>query len=126
MANNKADPFREFDARMARVAPERHSTGGEDDKPKAGMSHMGIQVGAELVAGVIGGALLGTGVDYLFGTYPFGLLILLVLGFAAGIMNAYRHIQKLGAEDSASGLNRTGKSVAGSTDEKGDTGGQST
>lgn len=126
MADNGNDPFREFDARMARVAPERQPKGEEHEKPEAGSAHMGMHVGVELVAGVIGGALLGYGVDYVFGTAPFGLLILLLLGSAAGMLNAYRYIQRLDAVDVGDQTNRPPTKTGRSSDEEGDTGGQST
>ena len=105
MADENDDPFRDFDARMAKIAPERQPKNEENQTPPAGVAHLGMHVGVELVAGVIGGALLGYGVDYLFGTYPFGLLVLLLLGSAAGMLNAYRYIQRL---DNTDGNNRSG------------------
>lgn len=98
MSDDKNDPFRDFDARMAKIAPVRQPESEEQDRSQAGTAHMGIHVGAELVAGVIGGALIGYGIDYVFETYPFGLLSMLALGSAAGMLNAYRYIQRLGAE----------------------------
>lgn len=98
MADGDDDPFREFDARMAKVAPERQPENEENLERPAGMTHMGLQVGVELTAGVLGGAMLGYGVDYFFDTSPFGLLALMLLGTAAGMLNAYRYIQRLDAE----------------------------
>lgn len=80
---------------MARVAPQRDRETDSSDRGKTNSAHVGLHIGVELVAGVIGGALLGYGVDYLFGSYPFGLLSLLFLGSAAGLLNAYRYIQRL-------------------------------
>jgi ATP synthase protein I len=54
-----------------------------------------IQVGIELVAGVIGGALLGYGLDRWFGTWPILFLVLFFLGAAAGMLNAYRYLRKI-------------------------------
>ncbi len=49
-----------------------------------------FRYGADFVGAVIIGAALGWGVDRLFGTAPWGLAVLLLLGFAAGVLNVMR------------------------------------
>lgn len=49
-----------------------------------------FNVGAELVSGVLVGAGLGILVDWGFGTSPWGLICLFILGSAAGMLNVYR------------------------------------
>ena len=43
-----------------------------------------------LIGGPLGGGLIGWGLDSLFGTFPVFLLMLLFLGFGAGIWNIIR------------------------------------
>ena len=43
-----------------------------------------------LIGGPLGGALIGWGLDSLFGTFPTLLLVMLFLGFAVGIRNILR------------------------------------
>ncbi len=50
----------------------------------------GYKLASEFVAGVLVGGLIGYGVDFLFGTLPLFLIIFLLLGFAAGIVNMSR------------------------------------
>jgi ATP synthase protein I len=50
----------------------------------------GFRLASELVAGVLVGAGVGWVLDRLIGTSPFGLIIFLLLGFAAGIVNVVR------------------------------------
>ena len=50
----------------------------------------GFRLSSELVAGVIIGAGLGWLVDHWFRTTPWGLMIFLLLGFAAGVLNVLR------------------------------------
>ena len=50
----------------------------------------GFRLSGELVAGVIVGAGLGWLVDRWFGITPWGLIIFLLLGFAAGVLNVMR------------------------------------
>lgn len=51
---------------------------------------MGFRLSSELVAGVGVGALLGWAFDRLLSTSPFGLIVFLLLGFAAGVVNVIR------------------------------------
>jgi len=54
-----------------------------------------VRVGTELLAALIVGGGLGWLADtYLFSTQPWGMVVGLVLGAAAGILNAYRAAQR--------------------------------
>lgn len=50
----------------------------------------GFRLSSELVAGVLVGAGLGWLLDRTLGTSPWGMIVLLLLGFAAGVMNVMR------------------------------------
>ena len=50
----------------------------------------GYRLASEFVAGVLVGGLLGYGIDYLTGTLPLFLIVFLLLGFGAGILNMSR------------------------------------
>lgn len=83
--------FEDFDARMRRLR-------GEDEpEPRSSgfVGSAGMHVGIELVAGLIGGSLIGYGLDYLFGTWPVLAIVFFFLGAAAGMANAYRYIRRL-------------------------------
>ena len=49
-----------------------------------------MRVGVDFVAGILVGTLLGHAVDVYFQTYPWGLVIFIVLGIMAGTLNVYR------------------------------------
>jgi len=49
-----------------------------------------LRLSSEFIAGVLVGAGLGWAIDYLAGTSPWGLIIFLLLGFCAGIVNLLR------------------------------------
>ncbi|MFN3351410.1 AtpZ/AtpI family protein [Pseudorhodoplanes sp.] len=50
----------------------------------------GFRLSAELVAGVLVGALIGWFLDRLTGLSPWGMIVFLLLGFAAGVLNVMR------------------------------------
>jgi ATP synthase protein I len=50
----------------------------------------GFRLSSELVAGVIVGAGLGWLIDRWFGVAPWGLIVFVLLGFAAGVLNVMR------------------------------------
>ena len=55
---------------------------------------LGFRMAADFVAAILVGALLGWGVDEIFGTTPWGLVTLLMLGFVTGVWNVVRTAQK--------------------------------
>ena len=50
----------------------------------------GFRLSTELIAGVAVGAVIGWGFDRLLSTSPFGLIVFLLLGFTAGVLNVMR------------------------------------
>jgi ATP synthase protein I len=50
----------------------------------------GLRLSTELVAGVLVGAAIGWLIDRFVGTSPWGFIVFLLLGFAAGILNVMR------------------------------------
>ena len=50
----------------------------------------GFRMSTELVAGVVVGALIGWLIDRWLGISPWGLIVFLLLGFAAGVLNVMR------------------------------------
>ena len=64
----------------------------EVDAAASGRSDMarGLKLSSEFIAGVVVGALIGWTVDSFAGTSPFGLIVFLLLGFAAGVLNVLR------------------------------------
>ena len=50
----------------------------------------GLRLSSELVAGVVVGALIGWALDHWVGISPWGLIVFVLLGFAAGVRNVIR------------------------------------
>jgi ATP synthase protein I len=50
----------------------------------------GLRLSSELVAGVLVGAVIGWAIDRSIGISPWGLIVFVLLGFAAGVLNVIR------------------------------------
>ncbi|ANP47374.1 AtpZ/AtpI family protein [Candidatus Viadribacter manganicus] len=67
--------------------------GPSQSPPPESPASLALRFGGEFGAAIIVGALLGYGVDYFVHTGPWGLVIGLGLGFAAGVVNVVRVAQ---------------------------------
>ncbi|TAD90125.1 MAG: phosphoribosylaminoimidazolecarboxamide formyltransferase [Alphaproteobacteria bacterium] len=77
---------------MAGRTQDRASAGGS---PPTGWG-FGLRVGADLIAGLLVGLGIGYGLDFWLGTKPWMMVLFLILGMAAGLMNVYRTIAGMG------------------------------
>lgn len=57
---------------------------------KASAMARGFRLSSELIAGVLVGAVIGWGLDRLLSISPWGLIVFVLLGFAAGVINVMR------------------------------------
>ena len=86
-------------------------------RPASGRSMAdAFKIVADLVVGIGFGAAAGWYLDRYFGTAPWLMIVLLVLGFAAGLSNVIRTARKMQAE--AEPLQRAAKSIEDSDDER--------
>ncbi len=84
--------FKRLGERLGRVDRGRPS-GSQPGKPPASDPSAiarGFRLSAELVAGVLVGAGLGWLLDWWLGISPWGMIVFLLLGFAAGVLNVMR------------------------------------
>jgi ATP synthase protein I len=80
-----------LDERISQASQHRAESEPRD-RPSSDSSALGqaVRLSAEFVAGVAAGGILGWLVDRLFGTSPWGLIVCLLLGFCAGMLNLLR------------------------------------
>ena len=91
---------RDLASRIASAKREReiedHKASGEASPEMSGMAR-GMRIGTEFIAAILVGAVIGYLIDLGLGTSPWGLLIMLMVGFAAGILNVTRVVAQMNA-----------------------------
>jgi ATP synthase protein I len=80
----------ELGSKLDRVKSERAKATGADDDARGRALGMGFGLAAQLVAGVIVGGAIGYLLDQWLGTRPWMLMLFLIIGFAAGMLNVVR------------------------------------
>jgi len=78
----------------SRLAAEKSISAAQERPPRqyqgAGDYSKGYRLISEFVAGILVGAVVGYGLDRLFSTLPLFLIIFVLVGFAAGMLNMSR------------------------------------
>ena len=100
-----------LDEARARIAPEP----AIDPRVRGQAMGQGMRVAVDLVVGVAIGGFVGWWLDRYFGTAPWLMVLFLILGFAASMMNIIRTAQYLQAQAEAS--QRAAPSVPDDKDE---------
>lgn len=76
----------------AELATRRSSAGAEDgqDGRRGSGYAQAVKLSSEFIGGVAVGAGLGYLIDRFFGTSPWGMIVMLLVGFGAGVLNVLR------------------------------------
>lgn len=91
----------DLDARLKKARNAAHPTGPEgtgEGAASAGPMKAALRISMEMVAALIVGGAIGWFLDRFLGTGPWLFLVFLVLGFAAGMLNAVRESQRIQAQ----------------------------
>ncbi|MDP5305674.1 AtpZ/AtpI family protein [Paracoccus spongiarum] len=96
--DHDAARLRDLEERLSKMTP-----GAEAARPMAGYDkgHIAWRMVTEIVAGIVMGCGIGYGLDHLFGTRPFLMILFIFLGFAAGIKVMMRTAAELGSKPGA-------------------------
>jgi ATP synthase protein I len=107
MQSESGDEDRELRARLEKLsrsleekrdAPQAASSQSSSNVTRTGQAmSLGFRVLSEFVAGVVVGGFIGWQLDSWLGTKPFGLIVFLMLGTAAGFWNVYRIAARTGS-----------------------------
>jgi len=82
--------------RLSKTLGDRKMQADQSDTESGSAQHrasamaVGLRLSSELVAGVVVGTILGWVFDRLLSTSPWGLIVFMLLGFVAGVMNVMR------------------------------------
>lgn len=89
------------DLRKARELVRHARQEGEDNASRASAMARGFRLSSELVAGVVVGFVIGWGIDRWLSTTPWGMIVFVLLGFVAGVLNVMRSagVQQANAAD---------------------------
>lgn len=81
---------KDLEAAIAARAPAPSEKGGAARSGSMAGTAQALRLSSEFIAGIVVGAGMGWLIDNLAGTSPFGLIVFLLLGFCAGVLNALR------------------------------------
>ena len=84
--------LKSLDARLDKATADRRETAVSHTRSTTDSRALGqaFRLSAEFVSGVVAGGIVGWIVDRLFGSSPWGLIVCLILGFCAGMLNLMR------------------------------------
>jgi ATP synthase protein I len=102
---SESDLARRFDRLSRALDEEKRERRKAAETSQARDSGYGtaFRLASEFVAGILVGAAIGWGIDQLAGSSPWGLIVFLLLGFAAGTLNVIRAAGGLSPPGSADG-----------------------
>jgi len=101
MTEDRDESLEKRRAQLGAELAGRRTTEGESElgEAHAKASRQGyaqaLKLSSEFVSAIIVGAILGYLLDRLAGTAPWGMIILLLLGFCAGVLNVLRMTGKV-------------------------------
>ncbi|MEM8795151.1 MAG: AtpZ/AtpI family protein [Pseudomonadota bacterium] len=105
MAGREEDPDNDMGRRLDQLNTQLQAreNAAKAERAKAtqdnrGMAY-GLKIASEFVSAVLVGSAIGWVLDYYVGTTPFGLIVFLMLGFAAGVVNVMRTTGKMAEPD---------------------------
>lgn len=97
---DRSDDLKDFDRRLAEKIAQHRGPPPEDNGRSTAWS-TGIRYGSGFAGGVLVGTGLGWFADKVFEIAPWGMLVGMILGFAAGVRNIMREAAVLNAENAA-------------------------
>ena len=99
MAHNSSEDETDFERRLNAKLSARKAEEDKRNQSPSGLA-LGMRYGTEFATGVLVGTALGYGADQFFGWSPFGILVGMLLGFAAGTLNVVRAVAEVNAGQS--------------------------
>ncbi len=101
MNENSSEDLGERIARAQEARKPKHKAHQKQTETAVNAGGLALRHGTEMAACVLVGIVLGLGIDNFFGTKPWGFLIMLAFGLAAGVLGVIRAYQRINAEIAA-------------------------
>ena len=95
--DGKPPGFEDFDARLKQLRDAKLPPPKEGGASSRKSRNVVLNIAIELVAGIVGGVLIGYGLDRWLDSAPLWMIVFMLLGAAAGMMNAWRYIRRIGS-----------------------------
>lgn len=109
MTDNRDESLEQRRRRLSAALAERDAEeaaeakrDAQSEESRRGMA-LGLKISSEFIAAIAVGAMLGYLLDRFAGTGPWGMIILLLLGFCAGILNVLRAVGMVAMPPSLAG-----------------------
>lgn len=106
----------DLEGRLNEVKSRRTPQSAEQSSARGAAMGQAMKIAVELVVGVGVGGFIGWVLDRQFGTAPWLLVLFLIAGFAAGMLNVIRTAQRMQAK--AEPLQRSAPSVKDDEDDR--------
>ncbi|MDW9542908.1 F0F1 ATP synthase subunit I [Sinorhizobium meliloti] len=100
------------DIKSKKRADVSEGADGRADESRKGYA-AAMKLSSEFIAGILVGAFLGYLLDHFAGTGPWGMIVLLLLGFCAGVLNVLRSAGLVATTDQRKGGSGTDKEDGG-------------
>ena len=98
MATDRKDSLEErrnsLGERLKQARPDDEGTARSDEGSRKGYSQA-LKISSEFISAIVVGGLLGYLLDYFLPTKPWGLVVFVLLGFCAGVLNVLRTTGKV-------------------------------
>jgi ATP synthase protein I len=98
---------RQLEDRLAKAQADDDGKGKAADDGRKGYSQA-LKLSSEFVSAVIVGAMIGFLLDWALSTKPWGLIVFLLLGFCAGVLNVLRTAGKVSSPHPADRIGEFG------------------
>jgi ATP synthase protein I len=94
MSGNGSEPDQSFEKRLREARGKQGLDAPDAGSPTADNAAMGagLRVGVELVSALVVATAIGWGLDHWLHTLPLFLIIFVLLGGAAGVLNVWRQM----------------------------------
>ncbi|GAA0592577.1 AtpZ/AtpI family protein [Paenochrobactrum glaciei] len=101
-SSNFADRLNKLEADLVKKGAFKKQNSQNGQSENSAQVAQAMKISSEFIAGIVVGALIGWSIDQVAATSPWGLIIFLMLGFAAGVLNVLRVTGKVAEKDDLS------------------------